>query len=94
MKNVMKDKENRIIQPQNVSSWKGPESPRHPNPCRGQGCPPPAQAAQGPIQPGLEFLQGWGTTTALGSRPSASPLSNISVLGIPTMFWPILNILQ
>ena len=25
------------------------------------GCPPPAQAAQGPIQPGLECLQGWGS---------------------------------
>ena len=34
--------------------------------CHGQGCPPPAQAAQGPIQPGLERLQGWGTTASLG----------------------------
>ena len=25
------------------------------------GCHPPAQFAQGPIQPGLECLQGWGT---------------------------------
>ena len=35
----------------------------HPIPtlCQGQGCPPPAQVAQGPIQPGLECLQGWGT---------------------------------
>jgi len=29
-----------------------------PLPCA--GCPPPAQAAQGPTQPGLECLQGWG----------------------------------
>ena len=49
--------------------------PTHPNPCRGQGCPPPAQAAQGPIQPGLERLQGWGTTASLGSCASASPPS-------------------
>ena len=26
----------------------------------GQGCHVPAQVAQGPIQPGLEHLQGWG----------------------------------
>ena len=33
--------------------------PMLPNPCHEQGCPPPAQAAQGPIQPGLERLQGY-----------------------------------
>ena len=32
----------------------------------GQGCHPPAQAAQGPIQPGLECLQGWGTHSFSG----------------------------
>jgi len=35
-----------------------------PNPHHSQGHQPPhvipAQAAQGPIQPGLEHLQGWG----------------------------------
>jgi len=35
----------------------GSQSPPSPNHCHGQGCPPPAQAAQGPIQPGLERLQ-------------------------------------
>ena len=34
-----------------------------PAPCHGQGCQPPNQAlgqvVQGPIQPGLEYLQGW-----------------------------------
>ena len=45
----------------------------HPNPCRGQGCPPSAQAAQGPIQLGLEHLQGWGTHSSLGSCATASP---------------------
>ena len=34
--------------------WKGPQSPPSPTPCRRQGCHPPAQAAQGPIQPGLD----------------------------------------
>jgi len=34
---------------------------------KGQGCPPPAQSAQGPIQSGLEHLQGWGATASLGS---------------------------
>ena len=31
-----------------------------PTHCYRQDCPPPAQAAQGLIQPGLEHLQGWG----------------------------------
>ena len=50
-----------------VLGWKGPQSPHHLSPCHWQGCPPPAQAAQGPIQPGFERLQGWGTTASLGS---------------------------
>lgn len=28
----------------------------------GHGCSPPAEAAQGPIQPGTELLKGWGAT--------------------------------
>jgi len=31
-----------------------------PTSCHGQGCQPPDQVAQGPIQPGLERLMGWG----------------------------------
>jgi len=31
------------------------------------GLPPSSSAALGPIQPGLEHLQGWGTTASLGS---------------------------
>ena len=34
--------------------------------CRGQSCRPPDQAAQGPIQPGLECLQGWGILSSSG----------------------------
>jgi len=37
--------------------------------------PSPAQAAQGPIQPGLGHLQGWGTHSSLGSSARASPPS-------------------
>jgi len=43
--------------------------------CHGQGCHPPAQAAQGPIQPGLEHLRGWGTAAPLSGSASASPPS-------------------
>ena len=39
------------------------------------GLPPSSSAAQGPIQPGLECLHGWGTTASLGSCASASPPS-------------------
>ena len=39
-------------------------------PCYRQGCQPPHfildQAAQGPIQPGLEHLQGWGIHSLSG----------------------------
>ena len=63
------------IESQKGLVWKGPESPPSPTPCCGQGCPPPAQAAQGLIQPGLERLQGWGTTASMGSCASASPPS-------------------
>ena len=51
---------------QNVLGWEGHQSLPSPNPCCEQGCPPPAQTAQGPIQLGLEHLQGWGTTASLG----------------------------
>jgi len=37
-----------------------------PNPLLLTGCPPPDQAAQGPIQPGLELLQGWGIHNFFG----------------------------
>ncbi|EOA93912.1 hypothetical protein Anapl_14400, partial [Anas platyrhynchos] len=43
--------------------WVGRDLKDHPvpAPCHGQGHLPPAQAAQSPIQRGLEHLQGWGT---------------------------------
>jgi len=63
-------------------AWKqhGRALKAHPAPtlCRAQGCPPPAEAAQGPIQPGLEYLQGWGTTASLGSCARASLPSQVN----------------
>ena len=42
--------------------WSGKDFKAHPVPipCQGLGCHPLDQAAQGPIQPGSERLQGWG----------------------------------
>jgi len=37
-------------------------------PCRGQGCYAPAQAAQGPIHSGLEYLWGCGTHSFSGQH--------------------------
>jgi len=56
-----------IIGSLNGPAWRGAQSPPSATPGHGQGCPPPAQAAQGPIQPGLESLQGWGTHSSLGN---------------------------
>ena len=62
----------RIIESQSALGWKGLQSPSIPTPLPWAVLPPPAQAAQGPIQPGLECLQGWGTTASLGSCASTS----------------------
>ena len=63
-----------LIESQNWWLWKGPQSPPRSTPCRGQGCHPAAQAAQGPIQLALN-LQGWGTHGSLGSCANALPPS-------------------
>jgi len=49
-------------------AWIGRDLRAHPlpNPCHGQGCHPPDQAAQCPIQPGLEPLLGWGICSFSG----------------------------
>jgi len=56
----------RITESQNGLGWKGPKVVK-PQSLPWAGLPPPAQAAQGPIQPGLERLLVWGTTAALGN---------------------------
>jgi len=59
-------------------AWVGRNLTHHetPTPCRMQGHQPPHlildQAAQGPIQPGLEHLQGWGIHNLLG-QPVPAP---------------------
>ena len=44
----------------NGLGWKNPKGHPVATPCRGQHCHTPHQAAQGPIQPVPEHLQGWG----------------------------------
>jgi len=68
----------RNLSPHRIIEWVGLEATVKPTrfthfhpPAMGW-LPPPAQAAQVPIQPGLEHLQGWGSTAALGSSASAS----------------------
>jgi len=58
-----------------VAEWLGRDLKAHPvpSPSHGQGCHPPVQAAQGPIQPDLGCLPGWGTTASLGSCASLHP---------------------
>ena len=57
------------VELKNVLGWRRPYISPKPTPSHGQGCFPPAQTAQGPIQPGLECLPaGVGDATAsLGS---------------------------
>ena len=49
-----------------------------PTPQPWAGSHPSAQAAQGPIPPGIERLQGWGTHSSLGSSARASPPSHLT----------------
>jgi len=50
-----------FVESQRGLGLEGTLKPIHFNPEPRVGCPPSAQAAQGPIQPGLQHLQGWGT---------------------------------
>ena len=53
-----------------IIEWLGLEGtskPTLPQPLLWTVLSPPAQAAQGPIQPCPEHLQGWSTTASLGS---------------------------
>ena len=58
-----KGPDHRSTESQNGLGWKGPQGSLISNAPARQGHQPPHlldQAAQGPIQPGLEHLQGWG----------------------------------
>jgi len=48
--------------------WVGRDLKDHPvpAPCHEQGCHSPALAAEGSIQPGLEYFQGWGVHSFSG----------------------------
>ena len=65
----------RIIESQNGLGWKRPQGSWISNPPARQGHQPPHlldQVAQGPIQPGLEHLQGWGIHN-LSGQPVPAP---------------------
>jgi len=52
------------------TQWRGLEETLLPiqfQPLPSAGCFPPAQAAQGPLRPHLEHLQGWGIHNSLGN---------------------------
>jgi len=67
-------------------AWVGRDLKDHPvpTPCCGQGCQSPDQAAQGPIQPGPECLQGWGIHSLLGQ-----PVQCVTTLWVKS--FPLLN---
>ena len=71
--------------------WAGRNLKAHPvpTPCCRQGCHPPAQVAQGPTQPTLEHLQGWGTTASSLIHTSLSLQATPLLLqpGIRLAFW-------
>jgi len=52
-------------------AWVGRDLKDHPipTPCHWQGCHPPGEAAQGPIQPGCDCLQGWGSLSLSAVSP-------------------------
>ena len=53
-------------------------------PCHGQGLHPPDQAVQGPIQPDLEHLQGWGVHS-FPAQPVPMPHHPLSKEFIPNI---------
>jgi len=76
MKEVVKLLPRRVItESQNGLGWKGPQGSWISNPPARQGHQPPHlldQVAQGPIQPGLEHLQGQGIYN-LSGQPVPAP---------------------
>jgi len=68
---------------QSQHGWVGRDPKAHPapTPCHGQGRHLAGQVRKGPIQPGLERLQGWAHMASLGSCARASPPSEGSLPG-------------
>ena len=62
-----------ITESQNGLGWRGPQRSPNSNPLPWAGCPSPAQTAQGPIPPGLKYIQGWGTHSFLSSLCQSVP---------------------
>ena len=74
------------VKPKHGMLWVGMDLKAHPapSPCREQ-CHPTAQAAQGPIQPGLECLRGWGTHSFSGQLIAKSFLLKRDLLPQPAL---------
>lgn len=55
--------------------WVGKDHKNHlvPPSCHGQGCVPPAQAAQSPVQPGTQCFQEHPSTRCLSRQPMPVP---------------------
>ena len=63
-----------------------------PTHCYRQDCPPPAQAAQGLIQPGLEHLRGWGIHSCSG-QPVPGPHHTLKNFPLtPNLNLPFFNL--
>ena len=72
-------------------AWVGRDLKVHSDatPFYGQGYHPAAQAAQGPIQPGLEYLQGWGIHSFSGQLCHCLTtvwVKNTPLWGLPRAF--------
>ena len=64
-----------------------------PNPAVGRAATP-SSAAQGPIQPGLERLQGWDTTASLRSCATASSVKILFLMSSLNLLFYFINLLS
>jgi len=87
-----------IVESQNGLSCKRPWSTPIPNPLPWAGLPPPSSGCPGPIQPDLEHLQGWGTSSSLHSLcqcwTTPAPSAFLHRRGAPASSWPPLDLFQ
>jgi len=68
--------------------WKGPQSPPKSNPQPWAGLPPSSSGCPGPIQPGLEPLQGWGTTALITARKEKKGVEAAEVSSVQPLEQP------